>query len=198
MAIVYFGVSLGCTWGFHGVLGLIIRDAANLAWYVIKARHKREAACAQVLMDKGLTVFLPMVTKTVRNGLRGPRISKQFPMCPPYLFIGFHPGQENWGPVMTCRRLVSELIADAYGTPRAASTLQMVQFIGRASDASVASSKRQQRPFQPGDTAQVIAGAWQGRTIQLTEVKGRTATFIAPLFGADMPVKIAIEELDVA
>lgn len=175
---------------------MIIPGADSLRWYVAIAERQKERACAELLIGRGVTVFLPMLTKWRRLAKTGPRERYEVCLCPPYVFIGFAPGCENWHSVVSCN-LVAKVICDALGSPRAANSRQMGDFIRRASDASVASRQARQSAFKKGDMATVAIGPFAGRKVTLSEVRGKSAVFLASLFGAsDVPVSIALDALE--
>ncbi len=177
---------------------MIIPGADSLRWYVAIAEQQKERACAELLIGRGVTVFLPMLTKWRRPTKTGPRERYEVCLCPPYVFVGFAAGREEWQAVTTCR-LVRTIICDEQGSPRAANVRQMGDFIRRASDASVASRQARQTAFKRGDVVTVAIGPFAGRKITLAEVRGKSAVFLASLFGAsDVPVSIALDALEAA
>ena len=178
---------------------MIIPGAADLDWYCVRARRQKEVACATLLGVKSVEIFLPMLTKWKKPLARnGRREQYDVVMCPPYLFAGFRRAQENWAALMTCR-LVDELLCDEAGKPLRANCQQMAQFIARASDASIASRTRQKHTYKPGDVVRVISGPFAGRTVTLSQIKGKAGIFLGSLFGAtNMPIQIALEALESA
>jgi transcription antitermination factor NusG len=169
-------------------------------FYCARSHRQKEEACAALLIRHGVFVFLPIETKWKRAAdKRGPRESYEVVMFPPYLFIGFAQGREDWNAVMSCR-LVSELLCDEQGTPLKANAEQMRRFMARAENAVTASQRRlAAAALKAGDTVTFTTGAYAGKTIKISQIKGKQGQFLTEMFGAkDVAVTFSLEDVEAA
>jgi transcription antitermination factor NusG len=145
-------------------------------------------------------VYLPIETRWKRAAdKRGARENYEVVMFPPYLFCGFQRGFENWDAIISCR-LVSELLCDEQGTPLKANPGQMARFMARAQNAVTASQRRLAAAMlKAGDHVTFTTGAYAGKTVTISQIKGKQGQFLGQMFGAkDLAVTFDLEDVEQA
>ena len=141
---------------------------ARMTWHAATTEIGKEANAARILIDRGVSIFLPRRFIWRRRGGNGDRQPVERCMVPGYVFFQT---PESWADILGVR-CIRHVLADENGSPLRADEDQMRKFIKRSGSASML-SRAAPRQWHPGDTAMLTATAFSGRTVTLKSVHGR-------------------------
>jgi len=177
------------------------KSGGDLSWYAIQVVPQKELAAMSILKKVGVPCFVPVERKFPRKRSRhfakGKRLElKAYPMFTSYVFAGF--AGPTWLYELSRFPIVRGVVGFE-GRPFRLPT-EAVERLYKMSDASIPwrSAPNPHKSFRPGDTADVIDGAYAGHRIEIRRIQGKFATFMLEFLGEKREMKTEMEFLESA
>lgn len=163
-----------------------------MTWYAIRTAPQRELTVHAMLSRKGYAVYLPVETRERRRA-KGGRDEISVPMFSGYLFVRY---PFSWPHLRAERHIIGivSVTNDGIASPIDDAQIERLMHGAEAAIARVKASKP--RALKTGDLAKVANGPLVGKTVQITNIKGKRARVLLAMFGRE--VDVGIEALEAA
>jgi transcription antitermination factor NusG len=170
----------------------------GLTWYVLSVVSRREYQCARWLEERGWFTCVPVKTiwhlaKKGRGGKAEPREKLVLPELGGFVFAG-HQGPPNWLTLERSFHIHGPLHVNHVPMPLPEAQIERFRL------EAIQTAKREQTrsSLKSGGRATVIAGAYSGKELDVTKIRGPWAEVIIDLFGQSIQAKISAEHLEAA
>lgn len=183
-------------------------QGTELRWYALRTEPQKERTAISILRAQNLLVSLPVEERYRKiSHYRKSKVSKQYPVMPGYILIGWGPGKIPWWSALRFRVVTGVIACTPPGSkddrhpkpvpseiPRAQARRMLEKDILTAP--SFYRFQRTWGEYNPGDDVRVVGGVYEGWQSKVIAVSGDEATILLPLFGSDQRVKVGADQLE--
>ena len=165
----------------------MIAGSESLRWYAIRTRYKSEKVVAKALQQKGIEVFIPLMTRTRRYTRKIKHY--EIPLINCYVFVRLD--LSNKVRVLETEHATGFVGFNGTPSPISEDEIGLLRkVVGEIREVS-------SRPltYAPGAAVEVIAGGLTGLHGKLVDYKGKEE-FVVELMGVGYELQISIERKD--
>ncbi|MEG9884803.1 MAG: transcription termination/antitermination NusG family protein [Hyphomicrobiales bacterium] len=172
----------------------------SIEWYGVLGRSGKEFVAQKVIARAGACAWLPLHTKwRLQNHFSRAKIKIAYPVIAGCLFVGFKAGHEDWWAVRRKAGCVHGVIG-IRGYPVAITGARLSAFVARNRIRFGAPNEqrfmRSRHEFKVGDSARIVEGPFEGRVVDVRQIKGGYARVLMMLLGGSREVKLMLDQLE--
>lgn len=188
----------------------------DLHWFALRVAPQKEYHAKLILESRGVECFVPTQQLYRRlNRYVRPKVLRNFPVLPGYVFAGFHAPSPPWLHIFAIRPIKGVVGRDGKPwclnsgvfTGKIAAdnpTVKFATFLSSHADGDLMVKAppeqrhmRTHREFAVGDMVQIMEGPFDGQFVQVSEITGKSAKVLMMLFGQQHDVAVRLECLEV-
>lgn len=169
-------------------------QAECLRWYAFQTAPAAEWRAHAILAELDMPSYLPWLSvKRKANRHTAPKLTR-FTIIPRLLFVAFEPGHERFMEALAVDPVKS--VVGMSGVPRGLDGGTLHAFLRRIGAEQEAIETTPRPVYHPGQRVRISSGAFAGRVVEVSQIRGPKARVLAEVMGTMQEVEVRSDGLE--